>query len=644
MDPILEAARNCDWGEGSKEGDNTIMLPKPDLESFGFVVNNGRPRFQLDEPVSRSSYLNFQLTEEEQKTTEDNLLNDSDTSFVILGKKSLDSIQASSLATYADILQKSTSLDFTLPISCLSSSEIQDKLTKLFQENTKLKETLKQNTTVMKQQFNTLVTWQEEVMNIHNRHKQKFIETKRLIDVFKQENAELKLKLGITNMDSANSGDIKQIDNSVQLYEVQKKISSLFGKINDLQSNCAQLCEDIEKCINLSNTINIKENIKEKETSDSKTEQDLIIDKSVSSAPSNSCEIKEINSNSLLEDEIKSLHSSINLSMEQMLIHVISPQSHYFTQSIKQYGEMLQELTECFITQIPRYSAIQKCIKECTDILDACENIKLPEQCDTVKESWSLQLRQLQIYKEKLFINQKILHEEQLKLITDKQCFIKIQNQFQKIFSDYNSILYELQITTEEKNKLHIMKDNITKESSQRISELEQYKCESEKKYKEVKDILEQERQSWNEQKKLLDNQRQSLNMEYKSLIDQKKMLFISPDDKTCKQFQIHQDNEKLLQTEKDTLEKNYKTLIAKVYSLRTSLEEKDDNIHMLQMDIEEKDRQLQEQKEKIELLETQAKYYVEDFKFEKEAREKLLLEKRELEEQLSIRARNCKC
>lgn len=637
MDPILEAAKNCDGGDGSEEKDKTIMLPKPDLESFGFVVNNGRPRFQLDEPVSRSSYLNFQLTEEEQKTTEDNLLNDSDTSFVILGKKSLDSIQASSLATYADILQKCTSLDFTLPISCLSSSEIQDKLTKLFQENTKLKETLKQNTTVMKQQFNTLVTWQEEVMNIHNRHKQKFTETKRLIDVFKQENAELKLKLGITNMDSANSGDTKQIDNSVQLYEVQKKISSLFDKINDLQSNCAQLCEDIEKCINLSNTINIKE----KETYNSKTEQDLIIDKSASSASSNPCEIKEINTNSLLEDEIESLHSSINLNMEQMLIHVIPPQCHYLTQSIKQYGEIMQELTTCFITQIPRYSAIQKCIKECTDILDACEYIKLPEQCDTVKENWSLQLRQLQIYKEKLFINQIMLREEQLKLITDKQCFIKIQNQFQKIFSDYNSILYELQITREEKNKLHIMKDNITKESSQRISELEQYKCESEKKYKEIKDILEQERQSWNEQKKLLDNQRQSLNMEYKSLIDQKKMLFISPDDKTCKQFQLHQDNEKLLQMEKDTLEKNYKTLIAKVNSLHTSLQEKDDNIHMLQMDIEKKDRQLEEQKEKIELLETQAKYYVEDFKFEKEAREKLLLEKRELEEELSIRLKN---
>lgn len=88
--------------------------------------------------------------------------------------------------------------DYNSIISSLNSSEIQEKLTELLQENVKLKETLKQNTVAMKQQFNTLVTWQEEVMNVHKHHKQKFTETRQLINILKQENAELKLKLCVS--------------------------------------------------------------------------------------------------------------------------------------------------------------------------------------------------------------------------------------------------------------------------------------------------------------------------------------------------------------------------------------------------------------------------------------------------------------
>lgn len=88
--------------------------------------------------------------------------------------------------------------DYNSIISSLNSSEIQQKLAELLQENVKLKETLKQNTQSMKQQFNTLVTWQEEVMNVHKHHKQKFKETRQLINVLKQENAELKLKLCVS--------------------------------------------------------------------------------------------------------------------------------------------------------------------------------------------------------------------------------------------------------------------------------------------------------------------------------------------------------------------------------------------------------------------------------------------------------------
>ncbi|XP_046836242.1 WD repeat-containing protein 87-like isoform X1 [Vespa crabro] len=633
-------------------------LSKNDFESLGFVIDNGKPRFKLDEPVSTNFLPNIELTKSEDS------LDDSDTlSFVILGKKSLDSIQASSLATYSDIQQKCMSIDYNSIISSLNSSEIQQKLAELLQENVKLKETLKQNTVAMKQQFNTLVTWQEEVMNVHKNHKQKFKETRQLINVLKQENAELKLKLCVVNIDDTMVGNTKEFSNSTHLNQLQNKISSLTDELCNFKSNCAKLSEDVEKYISLPSMTNMQlketnysteeQNLKAKELEEQDLkinepeeqnlkrnepeEQNLEKNKPEIGGNTDQVQVKEISQlNNSLKDEIKSLHCSINLNMTQISDH-ISPQSHYFTQSIKQYGEMLQEMTDCFIAQIARYSTIQKYIKECINILDACETIKLPEHCDTVEENWSLQLEQLQIYKDKLSIYQKTLNEEQLKLIIDRQSFIKIQNQFQKVFSDYNSILYELQIISEENIRLNILKDSISKESSQKITELEKHKNENEQKFNDIKAILEQERETWSEQKKLFDNLRKTLNMEYKRLIDQKEMLFSLHQEKALvdKQCQLYKSNEELLQTEKETLEQKCKQLIVDADTLRIQLEEKENALIQLGLIKKELDKELMQQKNEIELLKIQISYNEEDFNSEKKAKEELLLERNQLQKEL---------
>jgi len=80
-------------------------------------------------------------------------------------------------------------------VSSLSITEMQNRLTEMLQENVKLRETLKQNNESMKQQFNTLAMWQEEVTKVHQSHKQKFAETKEFINYLKKENADLKTKL-----------------------------------------------------------------------------------------------------------------------------------------------------------------------------------------------------------------------------------------------------------------------------------------------------------------------------------------------------------------------------------------------------------------------------------------------------------------
>lgn len=65
-------------------------------------------------------------------------------------------------------------------------------------ENVELKETLTRNNDSMKKHFNTLVSWQNELMKVHGNHKQKFSETCDMISLLKKENAELKNKLTAT--------------------------------------------------------------------------------------------------------------------------------------------------------------------------------------------------------------------------------------------------------------------------------------------------------------------------------------------------------------------------------------------------------------------------------------------------------------
>ncbi|KAI4492383.1 hypothetical protein M0804_002174 [Polistes exclamans] len=700
------------------------IVSKSDFESLGFVIDNGKPRFKLDEPVSTNFFSKVDLTKSENSLDDSNTL-----SFVILGKKSLDSIQASSIATYSDIQQKCMSIDYNSIISSLNSSEIQQKLTELLQENVKLKETLKQNTIAMKKQFNTLAIWQEEVMNVHKNHKQKFTETRQLINLLKEENAELKLKLYNVNADDTTDGTrefnhsiikkfcysiTKEFGDSINISHLQEKIASLTDELNNFKYNCAKLSDDVDKYISLSSLMNIhlkktsnatqeldiqinepeeqnlisnkpeKQNLisdkqeeqrlmsnmpeeqnhisnkpgEQNHVSSKPEEQSLISNKPeeqslISNKPkeqslkrnkfekddiTNYIQVEEINEHShFLADEIKLLHSSINVNMQQMSDHIISPQSHYFTQNIKLYGEMLQEVTNCFLAQIVRHSAIQKCTKDCINILDACEGIKLPKQSGTIEENWSLQLDQIQIYKDKLSTYQKTLHKEQLKLIADRQCFIKIQNQFQKIFSDYNSILYELQMMSEENIKLNLMKDSISKENSQEITELKKQKNEYEQKYNEIKTILEQERETWSEQKKLFDNLKNSWGMELKYLMEQKEMLFSLQGEKelACKQCQLHESNKKLLQTDKETLERNYKQLTTEVDALRIQLEEKERTLQRITMIKEELAKEITVQKNEMEVLKMQISFNEEDFNSEKKVKEQLLLEKSELQREL---------
>nr|CAD7395096.1 unnamed protein product [Timema poppensis] len=98
----------------------------------------------------------------------------------------------------------------------LSPEEIQNKLRELLCENVELKDTLNQNNMAMRQQFQTLVKWQEEVLKVHQNHKEKFAETRDLINKLRNENEEL--KKCIAEMKSEGSTISIALDQQVTLY------------------------------------------------------------------------------------------------------------------------------------------------------------------------------------------------------------------------------------------------------------------------------------------------------------------------------------------------------------------------------------------------------------------------------------------
>ena len=229
-----------------------------------------------------------------------------------------------------------------------------------------------------------------------------------------------------------------------------------------------------------------------------------------------------------------------------------------FVQNIKQYNDMLQELTKCFVEQIERFAVLEKGLKKITDIL-RLDDDKM--QCEE---------KLCQYYNE--------LTDEQIKIITDRQTLIKSQNQFQKIFSDYNSVLYELQVMLDENAKLNILKDNSARENLEMSEQLERDKQSLE----QEKKIFDREKDNLENKKKSFENQKMSLDMERILLQDERKLLEqekISLNEEKMSldhQSQLYEDCERDLQNEKKILQARNEQLLSETNSLRQQSEEKD--------------------------------------------------------------------
>ncbi|CAH2042691.1 unnamed protein product, partial [Iphiclides podalirius] len=74
-----------------------------------------------------------------------------------------------------------------------STEELQKRFGELLDENVILKETLKQNNDSMKEQLQLIASCQDDMLNTHRIHKEKFDETRDLVERLRQENKQLKL-------------------------------------------------------------------------------------------------------------------------------------------------------------------------------------------------------------------------------------------------------------------------------------------------------------------------------------------------------------------------------------------------------------------------------------------------------------------
>lgn len=261
---------------------------------------------------------------------------------------------------------------------------------------------------------------------------------------------------------------------------------------------------------------------------------------------------------------------------------------------MNEYNHKLQDLTECFGAQIDRYAIVERCLKEIMNILEILDNDKLYLKFQTTEnDSLFLSETPFLSYKDKLRDCHKELIDEQVKIITEKQVLIKSQNLFRKVLSDYNSILYELEVTIEENAKLNALKNNIVRENSRKQAELEKTMCdkqslEEEKKiFNQEKDDLEGEKKLLESQKKILDMERESLHGE-KKLLEQEKTSLSEEKTSLDHQSQLYENQEKAFQYEKKSMQVRYEQLLTETNNLRQNIQKKDVELTEFQQQVEQ--------------------------------------------------------
>lgn len=588
------------------------------LQSLGFTLINGKPRFNIDKDkqVEEDDSQQSSMAEREDSV-----------SFVVLGKTSLDSIQASSLDSYTDIQQKAMSIDYKSMISSLNTAEIQQKLTELLQENVKLKETLKQNNIAMKQQFNTLAVWRELVMKVHQKHKEKFVVSNKIINYLKLQNAKLKLKLKnvndddlteeykLINMSDINSGYENTVPSTstTKLQPTEKQVPHTTD-LNTFTGTQEELPFNTKESLNITDSmdLNATKNINTKAAS-----MDTIPNPSNKSrdcgSPRMSSSLKEMigynkscDKCNAKDESIKNLNEFINL-LEYKLKHAValiqfcirnSTNSGRSLQSIQKFKK---EFTEIFASEIEEFLELREYLNEF--VIQTLKDVTLTESDILGSESDTCNLYNESFLKKTKSANQSILVNKEKDETKIKSCE-KLRNDLCKHKGDADSEYFQSLIE-------QINVENTSLDAERKILEHEKASLEQEKRIiSSQRKGLEAEYRSIGNTKQLLEQERISLNEEKMSL-DQ--------------QSQLYESHEKILQKEKKFIESKCVKYVDEIKSLQEDLKQKIIDINCLK-------EQVEYCKEEKQLLETQLRIYKEDFEQERKSKESFLEQKNKLD------------
>lgn len=216
--------------------------------------------------------------------------------------------------------------------------------------------------------------------------------------------------------------------------------------------------------------------------------------------------------------------TSLQLNPESNAISEKSQDENYkkFFQHFNHYNEKLSILAKCYGEQTSHFINIQDCLKRCTDTCELLLNNI---------DSMNLSVETIGSCKEILENSRRCLVDEQIKNISYRQNLIKAQNEFQKIFSDYNSTLHELEILRDEKAKPMEVKYNFEKEKNEITRNLKMLEDEKSqlslerKNYMAERMILEQEKTNLNEERSSLNFQSMLYEAQMRTLQDDMKVL-----------------------------------------------------------------------------------------------------------------------
>lgn len=229
-----------------------------------------------------------------------------------------------------------------------------------------------------------------------------------------------------------------------------------------------------------------------------------------------------------IEDRVQKIKEfqfpSLNFTQESLSDRPINPNRQQFFENFTHYNEKLSKLAKCYAEQTSRLANIHECLKRCINVLEILENNKI--------------LTSSHEYKKILEDCRSQMINDELQNIPERENLIQAHNQFQKIFSDYNSALIELENIREESLKTAEMAKIMEKEQQVLTKDKETMEIEKQQISMESKRLMAQQI-NLNQEKANLDEEKSSLNSQ--------SMLYEA-------QMRNLQDSMKVLQTRHDDM------------------------------------------------------------------------------------------